>query len=116
MDSEGGEDLSYWWRGWFMNNWRLDLAVTGVSYVGGDPAKGAKITVETLDKLVAPSTVEVRYADGATRRIALPVETWQLGGKAVLDAPGGPPIRTITVDPDHRLPDHDRANNSFRPG
>ena len=31
MDSDGGEDLSWFWRGWYFNNWNLDLAVTKVS-------------------------------------------------------------------------------------
>ena len=115
MESEGGEDLSWWWRGWFLENWQLDLAVSSVAYVDGDPAKGARITVETLDKLIAPSAVEVRYADGSTRRVTVPVETWELGGKAVLDVPGGQPIVSATIDPDHRLPDKDRSNNTFRP-
>ena len=30
MESEGGEDLSYWWRGWYFNNWSLDMAAKGV--------------------------------------------------------------------------------------
>src|SRR5690606_21949362 len=25
MESEAGEDLSWWWRGWYFNNWQLDL-------------------------------------------------------------------------------------------
>jgi hypothetical protein len=28
MESEGGEDLSWWWRGWYENNWQLDLGST----------------------------------------------------------------------------------------
>ena len=27
MESAGGEDLSYFWRGWYMQNWTLGLAV-----------------------------------------------------------------------------------------
>jgi hypothetical protein len=115
MESEGGEDLSWWWRGWYMNTWSLDLAVTDVAYIDGSPAKGALITVENLDKLVMPSLVEVRYADGHTQRIALPVETWMQSGKTVLKLAGGPAIVSATVDPDHRLPDRDRSNNVFKP-
>ena len=116
MDSEAGEDLSYWWRGWFQQNWRMDLAVTGATYVDGDPAKGATVTVETLDKLVAPTVLEVRYVDGTQRRVALPVETWQLGGRAKISLAAGPRISSATLDPDHRLPDRDRGNNTFQPG
>jgi hypothetical protein len=113
MESEGGEDLSWWWRGWYVNNWRLDLAITGVSYVDGDPAKGALVAVETRDKLVLPSVVEVRYADGSTRRVPLPVETWILGARNTLTLPGGPAVVSATIDPDHRLPDDDRAETRW---
>ena len=113
MQSEAGEDLAWWWRGWFMENWQLDFAVTGAAYVDGDPKKGATVTLETRDKLVAPTTIEIRYADGTTRRIGLPVETWLLGPKAVLNLDGGTPISAIVVDPDQRLPDRDRSNNTF---
>ena len=116
MESEGGEDLSWWWRGWYLNTWSLDLAVTGVTYVDGSPAKGAMITVENRDKLVMPSLVEVRYADGHVQRIALPVEAWMQSGKTVLKLVGGQAIVSATVDPDHKLPDRDRSNNVFRPG
>jgi hypothetical protein len=57
MESEGGEDLSWFWRGWFYNNWQLDLAVTGIKPFPADaPFKGALVTVESLDKMVLPIT------------------------------------------------------------
>ena len=115
MESEGGEDLSWWWRGWYLNNWSLDLAVTSVAYADGDPAHGARITVETRDKLVMPSVVEVAYADGSTIRIPLPVETWIQRGRAVLTTAGGPAILRATVDPDHHLPDRDRSDDTASP-
>src|ERR1700761_3800877 len=33
MDNGGGEDLSWFWKGWFYNNWALDLAVVDAKYV-----------------------------------------------------------------------------------
>ena len=116
MDSEAGEDLAWWWRGWFMENWQMDLAVTGVTYVDNDPAKGARVTMETLDKLIAPTTIEVRYADGSSRRVGVSVETWELGATQTLPLAGGPRIVSVTIDPDHRLPDKDRSNNTFQVG
>jgi hypothetical protein len=115
MESEGGEDLSWFWRGWYVNNWTLDLAVEGVDYVGGDPAKGAKITIANLDPMVMPSTLEVRYVDGAVERVGLPVETWILRGRTTVSVAGHGPIASATIDPDHVLPDKDRRNNVFTP-
>jgi len=115
MESEGGEDLSWFWRGWYFNNWNLDLAVEDVAYVDGDPAKGARITVANLDRLVMPSTLEVKYVNGAAERIALPAETWILRGTTSLTIAGQGPIASVTIDPDHVLPDKDRRNNVFTP-
>ena len=115
MESEAGEDLSWFWRGWFLNNWTLDLAVEDVAYTGGDPAKGATITIANLDKMVMPSVLEVKYADGSATRIALPAETWILRGRTKVAVPGGGPIASVTIDPDHVVPDKDRSNNVFAP-
>ena len=111
ISSEAGEDLDWFWRGWFFNNWQLDLAVTNVSYTDGDPAKGAGVTIESRDKLVMPVVLEVKYTDGHATRIRLPVETW-MRVKPVIAVPAGR-IASVTLDPDHVLPDRDRSNNAL---
>ncbi|MGH3631035.1 MAG: M1 family aminopeptidase, partial [Sciscionella sp.] len=114
MDSAGGEDLSWFWRGWFFENWNLDLAVEKVAYVDGDPAKGATVTIANLDRLVMPATVEIDYTDGTKKRLRLPAETWIQQRSVALSLDGGGPIATVTVDPDHVIPDEDRSNNVLR--
>jgi len=109
MSSESGEDLDWFWRGWFFNNWQLDLAVADVAYVDGDPTKGANVTLESRDRLVMPVALEVKYADGHATRIKLPVETW-MRVKPVIGVPAGR-ITSVMLDPDHVLPDRDRGNN-----
>ena len=113
MESEGGEDLSWWWRGWYLNNWSLDLAVLNVTYVTDDPAKGANVSIQTLDKLVLPAVLEIRYVTGPDVRVNVPVEAWMHSSKVVVRLPGGAAIKEVIVDPDHRLPDSDRTNNTF---
>ena len=112
MSSEGGEDLDWWWRGWYFNNWKLDLAVTDVAYTDGDPAKGASVTVESREKLVMPSVLEVQYADGHKVRLNLPVETFIQRSRGAVGVPPGK-IAAVVIDPDHVLPDGDRSNNTF---
>ncbi|MGH8227607.1 MAG: M1 family metallopeptidase [Steroidobacteraceae bacterium] len=114
MDSAGGEDLSWFWRGWFFHNWKLDLAVEKVAYTDGDPAKGATVTLANLDRLVMPATVEVDYADGSKRRLRVPVATWIQQRRAALSLPGGGPIAEVIVDPDQVIPDEDRGNDVLR--
>ena len=114
MESEAGEDLSWFWRGWYFENWNLDMAVEGVVYDGGDPAKGAKVTIANLDRLVLPTTLEVVYADGKTVDVAVPVETWMLRSRTEVALPGGPAIVSVTLDPHHLIPDKDRSNNRWQ--
>jgi hypothetical protein len=111
MESEGGEDLSWFWRGWYFNNWTFDLAVKSVAYPDHDPAKGALVTFENLDRLVLPATVQIDFKDGSHKRVRLPAETWLLKSVATLPIDSTQPIVTVTVDPDHVLPDRDRTNN-----
>src|SRR5690606_32487557 len=40
MENVAGEDLGWFWRGWFLNNWRHDLAVDDVKYEKGNPENG----------------------------------------------------------------------------
>jgi Peptidase family M1 domain len=111
MESEGGEDLGWFWRGWYFNNWTFDLAVKSVAYQDHDPAKGALVTFENLDRLVLPATVQIDFKDGSHKRVRLPAETWLLKSVATLPIDSTQPIVTVTVDPDHVLPDKDRTNN-----
>jgi hypothetical protein len=104
MQSEGGEDLGWFWRGWYMNNWTFDLAVTKID--------GAALTILNKGQLVLPATVEVKFKDGTTERIKLPVETWLSKGEYVWSSDDKKPIASVVIDPDHKLPDDDRSNNS----
>jgi hypothetical protein len=103
MDSEGGEDLSWFWRGWYLNNWTFDMAVDSVT--------GSQVTISNRGQLVLPATVEARFRDGTSVRVKVPVETWLSKGSFVWNVEGGKPIASVVVDPDHVLPDDDGTNN-----
>jgi hypothetical protein len=105
MESEGGEDLTYFWRGWYMNHWKLDLSV--------DKIEGSKVTITNHGQLVLPATIEAKLKDGTSVRTKLPVETWLSKGTMVWTVEGGKQITSVTADPDHVLPDDDRSNNTL---
>jgi hypothetical protein len=115
MESAGGDDLSWFWNGWYLNNWRNDLAVTSVAYADGDKVKGVDVTLENRDQLVLPATLRVSYADGTHADLRVPVETWMQRGSHVFHFDGTAEVTSATVDPDHRLPDRDRSNNEGKP-
>jgi hypothetical protein len=113
MESETGEDLGWFWRGWYENNWKLDLAVQNVAPVDGDWHKGAAVTIANLDRLVLPSTLEVVYSDGSKQDIRVPVETWMQHRDYVVRVAGDKAVKSATIDPLHVVPDVDRGNNTF---
>lgn len=104
IQSEGGEDLSWFWRGWYLNNWTYDVSV--------DSIEGSEATIGNHGQLVLPTTVEATFQDGSTSRVTLPVETWLTQGVYHWRPASPSPIVSVTVDPDHVLPDDDRANNT----
>ncbi|WP_440975235.1 M1 family metallopeptidase [Pseudoxanthomonas winnipegensis] len=116
MESEAGEDLSWWWRGWYFNNWQLDLGISAARYVDGDAAKGLAVTLENRQKLVMPATLRIDYTDGTHEDRRVPVETWIQRAAPQLLLATRKPVSKVTIDPDHVLPDADRANNSAVPG
>jgi Peptidase family M1 domain len=114
MENASGEDLSWYWRGWFINNWKLDLAVTNVEYAESNPANGALITLQNREKLPMPVTIEVEEEGGKISRIKLPVEIWQRGPEWKLFYPSSRKIIMVNVDPDRMLPDIDESNNVWK--
>jgi hypothetical protein len=111
MESESGEDLSWWWRGWYFNNWQLDLGVSAAKYVDGDPAKGVVVTLQSLQKLVMPATLRIDFADGSHLDRRIPVEAWLQRRAPEITVPTTQRIVHVAIDPDAKLPDRDRVNN-----
>jgi hypothetical protein len=109
MRDESGMDLDFFWRDWVYATARLDQAVDSVA---------AEDSVETVylsnrGSMTLPVELELRYEDGHSVRVRLPVEMWNLGRTFKYRVHGGGRLSRIVVDPHEMLPDVDRGNNSF---
>jgi hypothetical protein len=111
IENASGESLQWFWRGWFINNWRLDVSVRDVKYVGDDPTKGAIITLDNLEKMAMPVTVEIKTVSGKTDRVKLPVEIWERNNSFSFIYPSTEEIQSVTYDPDKVMPDYNADNN-----
>jgi len=111
IENVAGEDLNWFWRSWFVNNWRFDQAVTAVRYVKNDAAKGAVITVENKERMALPVIAELKLKSGAVQRIKLPVEVWQRNVSWSFKVPTTEEIASVTLDPDKVFPDVNINNN-----
>ncbi len=112
MDDVSGEDLAWFWRGWFMSTETLDQAVTSVE----QREDGAVVTVANLGGLVMPADLEVTFADGTAERVRVPVEAFYDGDTFGVTVPGSRRIASVRLDPDGVLPDTDEANNTWSAG
>lgn len=109
-----GEDLNWFWKGWFYSTWKLDQAITNAAYVGNDPAKGLLITIENKGKLIMPVILNVITESNKTETIQLPVEIWQRTGIWTFKYPSSNTVQRIILDPQQLLPDMDRSNNTWQ--
>ena len=115
MEDGAGDDLGWFWKGWIVNDWKLDLAVNDVIYEGQNPEEGSVITVSLKEKLPMPFVVEVRESNGKTGRMEFPVEVWEKGGEWSFRYPSTSAILSVTIDPDNTLPDVNGRNNTWQP-
>ncbi|MDQ2719778.1 MAG: M1 family metallopeptidase [Bacteroidota bacterium] len=114
MENVTGEDLGWFWRGMFLENYKLDQAVSDVKYVNGDSTKGALVTIENLDKLAMPVYLQYETVSGKTGMVKIPVEVWQNGNTWIEKLNTNEKLKSVTIDPQHIFPDVNEDNNSWK--
>ncbi|HWW37668.1 M1 family metallopeptidase [Pedobacter sp.] len=114
MDNGAGEDLSWFWRGWFLENWKMDQAITSVA-----PAKkngvadGYNIVVANLEKMPMPVILQITTASGKKDIVKLPVDVWMRNNSWIVHYPTTEEVVSVVLDPDKVLPDVNPDNNSW---
>ncbi len=113
MENVSGEELNWFWRGWFINKWKIDQAVKNVKYVNGDFKNGAQITVENLGQLPMPTTVQIKFMDGTEQIAKLPVEIWKRNTDWTFKLNSSKEIAEVRLDPKSEIPDVNPKNNTW---
>ncbi len=116
IENVSGEDLNWFWRSWFINNWKLDQGINGVKYIKNDPKLGAIISIENFEKMPMPVILDIKTVSGKITRIKLPVEIWQRNKSWSFKHNSTEEIESIILDPDHVFPDSNEDNNSWKSG
>jgi hypothetical protein len=110
IEDATGEDLSWFWRGWFYTTATIDQAVDSV-VLSDTAGVVSRIHLRNAGAMPMPVELAVTRSGGKTVRIRLPVEVWYLGNSYVATVPGD--VTGVRIDPDEELPDIDRANNAW---
>jgi hypothetical protein len=111
MDNALGEDLSWFWKEWYVENYRLDQTVLSVVYAGNDPANGALVTIANLDQMAMPVVLQYETAGGDKEVMRLPVEIWNNTASFKVRLPTTEKITKVVIDPDKVFPDLHYENN-----
>ncbi len=110
MDNASGENLSWFWKGWFIENYKLDQAIKEVTY---DETKGAIVTIENLDRLAMPVMIGYETISGIKGTMNLPVEIWNNTATFKVKLPVTEAVKTVTLDPQKAFPDMNYENNKW---
>ncbi|UCA59064.1 M1 family metallopeptidase [Chryseobacterium rhizoplanae] len=113
MENVSGEELTWFWRGWFFNKWKIDQAVKSAKYIDGDFKKGVQITVENIGQLPMPTTVQLRFKDGTSKNVKIPIEVWKRNTEWTFKVDSDKEIKEVQIDPDSQIPDTNLNNNSL---
>ncbi|MEO6221484.1 MAG: M1 family metallopeptidase [Ginsengibacter sp.] len=113
IENVAGEDLGWFWKGMFIENYKLDQAVTDVTYVNNDSTKGAFVTVKNLGMMAMPVYLAYETQSGKTGVVKIPVEVWQNDSKWVQRLNTNEGIRSVTIDPESVFPDYNTENNTW---
>ena len=115
MNDGLGEDFSWFWRGWFYRTDHLDQAIDSVKVTENNGQANVRVFLSNRREMVAPVQLLVTTADGATRSVKLPVETWYRGSTVTwqMRTPTAAKPVQIQIDPQGVYPDVDRSNNSW---
>ncbi len=103
MDNAAGEDLSWFWKGWFIEDDELDQAVVSV--------EGDLVTIANLNKMAMPVTLLYETESGVKDTVHLPVEVWNNTSVWKVKLPVTEKLKMVAIDPDKQLPDIDFKNN-----
>src|SRR3989475_13250814 len=74
-----GEDLSWFWRGWFYRTDVVDLAVDSVRTRTDSSGTTSAIFISSPGGLPMPVDLRLSYADGKTEAVRIQVVIWHLG-------------------------------------
>ncbi len=115
MEDAGGRRLDWFWRGWFIENARYDQAVDAVQARMNGTAQDVTVMYGNKGRGVLPIRARFTFSDGSSEEVRYPAEVWSTNSVRYLRRYSfvGKTLVEVTLDPEQRLVDHDRSNNSW---
>jgi hypothetical protein len=115
MESVGGQRLDWFWREWFYQDAHFDQAIDTVQTSDSGDVQHVVVTYGNRARGVLPIRARFTFSDGTTQDFVYPALVWSTNtSRYERDYDfTGKKVTRIDLDPDHRLVDVDRTNNSW---
>jgi hypothetical protein len=114
MDNAAGENLSWFWKGWFVENYRLDQSIVAVNYDKNNAANGAVVTIANLQQMAMPVNISYETNSGKTGVVKLPVEVWNNTITWKVKLPTTEELKKVEIDAEKVFPDINFKNNTWQ--
>lgn len=112
MENVAGENLDWFWKGWFYSNANIDLAINSVQPYGANYL----VSLSNLGEMPMPVLLEITYDDGQKERRMLPVEIWFKGNQWSHLLKVDKKVVGVEIDPDKVITDINVANDKWPSG
>jgi len=109
MDNGAGENLNWFWKGWFTGTANIDLGISKVS----ENKDAYIITFTNKGDMPAPVVFKVVYEDNTSEIKILPVEVWQRGNEWDYLLRTTKKLKAVDIDPGRFVPDINNQDNSW---
>src|SRR6266508_6026406 len=111
MEDGLGEDLAWFWRGWFYRTDVVDQAVDSVRTRRDSTGTLTGIFLSSPGGLPMPVDLRLTFADASTQNVRLPVEIWYYGNRFLFVRQFPGELTKVEIDAGKNFPDIRRGNN-----
>ena len=113
VENVSGEDLAWFWRAFFYGTDVLDIAIEGVRTVEQEGGRVAQIALRRNTSVPFPVAVRLKFADGSTQDVRLPVQIWRAGTAYTASVPVNGSVVGARLWPGASVPDWNTSNDSW---
>jgi hypothetical protein len=113
MENVSGENLNWFWKGWFIHALVLDQSIDSVEFI---PNKGSKITIANNLTMAMPVFLDYTTTSGKKGSVKLPVEIWNNTSNFQFMIEETDSLLQVNIDPNGYFPDVERQNNVWKKG
>ncbi len=111
MDNVSGENLAWFWKSWFVENYLFDQAIISVDYEKNGAYNGAVVTIANLEQMALPVNISYETKSGKKGTLKLPVEIWNNTHTWKVKLPITEELKEVQLDAEHVFPDINFSNN-----